>query len=119
MDKQAVFSALDGALITEAEFAEATSDKKKFDAWVKSLREESKASGKPFKDLISDLEEGEVRAATGGLVSAFERFMGLADPFFDGEAAERYMELDSDDDDGDDDSEEEEEEEESEEEKAE
>ena len=42
--------------------------------------------------METELTEDVVKAGTGGLVSSLERLEKLKDPFFGGEAQERYME---------------------------
>eukprot|EP00929_Paragymnodinium_shiwhaense_P122970 TRINITY_DN9632_c0_g1_i2.p1 TRINITY_DN9632_c0_g1~~TRINITY_DN9632_c0_g1_i2.p1 ORF type:complete len:605 (-),score=140.18 TRINITY_DN9632_c0_g1_i2:512-2326(-) len=97
LDKQRVLSALESALVTEKGFAEATAEKKRFDDFLQSLMDNASAKERVDKmeeaaAAMDAMSEDEMRAKTGGLLSPFDRFFELADPFFHGEAAMRYME---------------------------
>merc|ERR1719253_52160 len=78
---------LENALVTDEEFALATAQKKKFDSFLRSVREEKGIDG------LAQLTEETVRANTGGLTTGFDSFRKLADPFFDGESVEQFMEF--------------------------
>merc|ERR1712080_814656 len=78
---------LNDALIDPELFATATEDKKRFEAFLDGVK---KAEG---EEGLEKLTEDIVRANTGGLSSAFDIFRPLPDPFFQGKAADEYMEL--------------------------
>lgn len=90
LNKEAVLKSLDEALITEEEFAKATEDKRRFDAWAAGMRREH---GREIIKVVTSMSEAELRAQTGGLGSAFDSFLLLEDPFFGGTAAKQFMEL--------------------------
>eukprot|EP00931_Biecheleriopsis_adriatica_P039385 TRINITY_DN22524_c0_g2_i2.p1 TRINITY_DN22524_c0_g2~~TRINITY_DN22524_c0_g2_i2.p1 ORF type:complete len:614 (+),score=129.83 TRINITY_DN22524_c0_g2_i2:30-1871(+) len=93
MDKEAILAALEGALVTDAEFAKAAAEKTKFEEWIKKMRADCKTLSIPFALVFRGMEEEALRAATGGLASRFESFMLLEDPFFGGDATSSFMEL--------------------------
>ncbi|CAD7971715.1 unnamed protein product [Amoebophrya sp. A25] len=81
-----MLKALENALITEEEFKKASEEKLKFDSFIAGV----KAIG--GDEALDKLTEKKVKEGTGGLITAFDRFFNLEDPFFGGEAAERFME---------------------------
>jgi len=93
MDKQEVLRRLENALISEERFAKAAADKKRFDEWIMKTKEECSKTNVTLGDFLRKLDKQEVRQATGGLDSPFERFLDLEDPFFAGLARWKYMEL--------------------------
>lgn len=94
MNKEAVLKALEGALVTDEEFAKASAEKEQFEDWIGRARAEAKEGDTPFLEFIMQALEGStLRAATGGVESRFDSFGQLEDPFFGGNAAESFMEL--------------------------
>ena len=93
IDKTAILNALEGALVTEEEFAKAALEKAKFEEWVETSRAYCKDLSIPFGQVLLGMEEKALRAATGGLTSRFESFRQLEDPFFNGTASISFMEM--------------------------
>ena len=93
IDKAAILDALEGALVTEDEFAKASADKAKFEEWVETSRAYCKDLSIPFGQVLLGMDEKALRAATGNLTSRFERFRQLEDPFFNGTANSSFMEM--------------------------
>jgi hypothetical protein len=93
INKEAILDALEGALVTEEEFAKATGEKVKFEEWVETSRAYCKDLSIPFAQVFLDMDKEALRAATGGLTSRFESFMQLEDPFFNGNANSSFMEM--------------------------
>eukprot|EP00439_Symbiodinium_sp_Y106_P032010 s6046_g3.t2 len=69
IDKAAILDALEGALVTEDEFAKASADKAKFEEWVETSRAYCKDLSIPFGQVLLGMDEKALRAATGNLTS--------------------------------------------------
>lgn len=95
LQKEKVREALTGALLSDEEFSKATEDKKRFEAFIDSVKAEKGDKG------LEALTE-EIVLEKIGVKSAFDDFVAMDDPFFGGEAAEKYLEYveDSDDEEG-------------------
>lgn len=92
IDKKELRQQLEDALIEPALFAQATADKKRYEGYLNGVKTNEGEEG------LAKLTEEIVAANTGGLHSAFDIFVPLPDPFFGGEAAAEYMELNDGDD---------------------
>eukprot|EP00927_Polykrikos_kofoidii_P034119 TRINITY_DN28951_c0_g1_i1.p1 TRINITY_DN28951_c0_g1~~TRINITY_DN28951_c0_g1_i1.p1 ORF type:complete len:610 (+),score=157.62 TRINITY_DN28951_c0_g1_i1:65-1894(+) len=85
LQKEKVRELLNGALLSDQEFSKATEDKKRFEAFIDSVKAEKGEKG------LEALTEEEVLEKTG-VKTAFDSFVDMDDPFFGGEAAEKYLE---------------------------
>ena len=96
LDKTAVVAKLDSCLVSDEEFQKATADKKHFESFVEEYERANGSDASAFANIFVDFPDADaLRAATGGLASAFEGWMALEDPFFGGDAADRFMLMES------------------------
>ncbi|CAD7936318.1 unnamed protein product [Amoebophrya sp. A120] len=88
LNEKKIVAALESALVSEEEMELAAADKVKYEECIEKVEKE-KGEG-----AFADLSNEEVIEMTGGLLTRWDRFHDLEDPFFRGEAARKYMEFD-------------------------
>eukprot|EP00392_Amoebophrya_sp_AT5.2_P010409 g10469.t1 len=94
LNEDKILSALNSALVSEEEMAVAANDKQK---WEAAMSQAAGDDHDPFA-VTQPLTPAQVQRKTGGLLTRWDRFWKLEDPFFKGTAAQRLMEFDLEDD---------------------
>eukprot|EP00392_Amoebophrya_sp_AT5.2_P011135 g11210.t1 len=99
LDEERIRDRLNYALVEEAEMELAAADKQRFEDCVKEVQDAQDEDGNNDNPEEDDEEheaafEKQLMQKTGGLRTAWDRFLELEDPFFGGDAAQKFMEFD-------------------------